>query len=74
MADFTTQHALTPTKVLGGLKGFLDVADDRLDYVAAFIDLTTNYFEHTGIQSVAREAHRRSGESGPDLRARFRSR
>ncbi len=54
MAGFTNQHALTPTKVLGGLKGFLDVADDRLDYVAAFLDLTTNYFEHTGTQSVAR--------------------
>ncbi len=54
MAGFTTQHALTPTKVLDGLKGFLDVTGDRLDYVAAFLDLTTNYFEHTGTQSVAR--------------------
>ena len=54
MADFTAAHDLTPVKVLSGLKGFLDVADDRLEYVAAFLDLTTNYFEHTGTQSVAR--------------------
>lgn len=54
MSDFTRQHELTPAKIVGGLKGFLDVADDRLDYVAAFLDLTTNYYEHTGIQSVAR--------------------
>ncbi|MDR3635222.1 MAG: hypothetical protein P4L84_15565 [Isosphaeraceae bacterium] len=54
MSDFTTQHDLTPSKILGGLRGFLDVAEDRLDYVAAFLDLTTNYYEHTGIQSVAR--------------------
>jgi hypothetical protein len=54
MANFTTQHNLTPTSVLGKLQGFLDVTDDRLDYVAAFLDLTTNYYEHTGTQSVAR--------------------
>ena len=54
MADFTTKHDLTPTTVLGKLQGFLDVTDNRLDYVAAFIDLTTNYYEHTGIQTVAR--------------------
>jgi hypothetical protein len=54
MADFTNQHGLTPTRILGSLQGFLDVANSKLDYVAAFIDLTTNYYEHTGIQSVAR--------------------
>jgi hypothetical protein len=54
MADFTTQHALTPNKIVSGLQGFLDVTGDRLDYVAGFLDVTTNYYEHTGIQSVAR--------------------
>jgi hypothetical protein len=54
MANFTTERGLTPDKILGGLKGFLDVADSRLDYVAAFLDLTTDYYEHTGTQSVAR--------------------
>jgi hypothetical protein len=60
MHDFTSSHDLTPAKVLGGLKGFLDVTDDRLDYVAAFLDLTTNYYEHTGIQSVARSLIQRA--------------
>jgi hypothetical protein len=54
MDDFTRNHGLTQGKVLGGLKSFLDVTDDRLDYLAAFLDLTTNYYEHTGIQTVAR--------------------
>jgi len=54
MSDFTTQHDLTPTKILGNFQGFLDTANSPMDYVAAFIDLTTNYYEHTGIQSVAR--------------------
>jgi hypothetical protein len=54
MADFTTKHDLSQTSVLGKLKGFLDATDNRLDYVAAFLDLTTNYYEHTGTQTVAR--------------------
>jgi len=54
MAGFTAEHALSPTKVLGGLQGFIDTADATLDYVAAFVDLTTDYYRHTGIQSVAR--------------------
>jgi hypothetical protein len=28
--------------------------DGKLDYVAAFLDMTTNYYEHTGTQTVAR--------------------
>jgi hypothetical protein len=60
MEDFTSQHALTQGKVLGGLKSFLDVTEDRLDYVAAFIDLTLNYYEHTGTQTVARSLIQRA--------------
>ncbi len=60
MTGFTQKNDLTPNKVLGSLKGFLDVADDRLDYVAAFIDLTTDYYEHTGIQSVNRSLIQRA--------------
>lgn len=54
MTDFVSKNALTPAKVLGGLQGFIDAADTKLDYVAAFLDLTTDYYRHTGIQSVAR--------------------
>lgn len=34
---------------------FIELADDKLDYVAAFLDASSNYFEHTGIQTVARK-------------------
>ncbi len=54
MSSYTKENSLSPDKVLGGLKDFIEVTDDRLDYVAAFVDLTTNYYEHTGIQTVAR--------------------
>jgi hypothetical protein len=29
------------------------VADDKLDYIASFLDMLTNYFEHTGTQTLA---------------------
>jgi len=60
MSSFTRSHNLTQSTILGNLKSFLDVTDDRLDYVAAFLDLTTNYYEHTGIQSVARSLIQRA--------------
>jgi hypothetical protein len=38
----------------GSLKGFLTGIEGKLDYVAAFLDMTTNYYKHTATQSVAR--------------------
>ena len=54
MNGIVTANALTAQKVLGHCKGFLDFADDKLDYVAAFLDVSTNYYEHTGTQTLAR--------------------
>ena len=54
MTGFVKQHNLNGPDVVNHLKHFIDVSDDRLDFVAAFIDETTDYYEHTGIQSVAR--------------------
>ncbi|HTU18335.1 MAG TPA: hypothetical protein VMG10_09780 [Gemmataceae bacterium] len=41
-------------KIAGTMKGFLTGIEGKLDYMAAFLDMTTNYYEHTGAQSVAR--------------------
>ncbi len=54
MDGFVTARNLTPTKIMNHLERFIDVSNDKLDYVAAFLDLSTNYYEHTGIQTVAR--------------------
>lgn len=54
MADFTASKNLTPQKVMSNLQGFLEFSDSKLDYVAAFIDMSTNYYEHTGTQTLAR--------------------
>jgi hypothetical protein len=54
MGNFVSSKGLTPQGVVGSLKNFIDVSDDKLDYVAAFLDTTTNYFDYTGTQTVAR--------------------
>ena len=53
MSNFVAQKNLTPEKVFSQLQGFLDFSENKLDYVAAFLDLTTNYYEHTGTQTLA---------------------
>jgi hypothetical protein len=54
MSGLVAGHNLTPQKVIGNLQGFMQLADDKLDYVAAFLDMSTNYYEHTGTQTLAR--------------------
>jgi len=54
MASFVEDKDLSPEKVMNNIRGFIEVSDDKLDYVAAFLDMTTNYYEHTGTQTLAR--------------------
>jgi hypothetical protein len=54
MNGIVSANALTAQTVLTNLSGFLEFADDKLDYVAAFLDVSTNYYEHTGTQTLAR--------------------
>jgi hypothetical protein len=54
MGNFVAEKSLSPDRVLSGLSGVLEGSEGKLDYIAAFLDMTTSYYEHTGIQSVAR--------------------
>lgn len=54
VGGFVKEHNLTPELLSGKFASFLSGADRKLDYVAGFLDVTTNYFEHTGTQSIAR--------------------
>jgi hypothetical protein len=60
MNNLVVSRGLTPQVVVGNLKKYIDIADDKFDYVAAFLDMSTNYYEHTGIQTVARRLIERS--------------
>lgn len=54
MQDFVTKHDLTSEKVYSSIQSFIDVSDNRLDYWSAFVDMTTNYYTHTGTQTIGR--------------------
>ncbi|NER50676.1 MAG: hypothetical protein F6J92_29200 [Symploca sp. SIO1A3] len=55
MSNLVQSAGLNSETVSKRLGGFIQLADDKLDYLAAFLDSATNYFEHTGIQTVARK-------------------
>ena len=54
MGNLVASRDLTPQKVVNNIQSFVEVADDKLDYLGAFLDVTTNYYEHTGTQTLAR--------------------
>jgi hypothetical protein len=54
VGSFIAQRDLKVDTIVNRLKGSLDGIEGKLDYVAAFLDMTTNYYEHTGTQSIAR--------------------
>jgi len=54
LENLSEKLGVTPEILATKLGGFIELADGKLDYLAAFLDGSTNFFEHTGIQTVAR--------------------
>lgn len=54
ISKFAVEKGIEQQSILGKVKDVLGNVDDKLDFVAAGIDLVSNHFEHTGIQSVTR--------------------
>jgi hypothetical protein len=54
MNGLVVSNNLTPQKVVSHLQNFVEFSDSKLDYLAAFLDMATNYYEHTGTQTLAR--------------------
>lgn len=54
MSSFVSDRGLTPGNVMGHLQSFVEISADKVDYVGAFLDMTTNYYEHTGVQTLTR--------------------
>ncbi len=53
MSNFATDNNISADKIKSQLSNYIEIADDKLDFVAGFIDVATNYYEHTGYQTVA---------------------
>ena len=60
MGSFVSSRNLTQEGVASSLKKYIDITDNKLDYVSAFLDMTTNYYEHTGVQTLARRLTERA--------------
>lgn len=60
MTSFVAERGLNADRITTSLKNVIEISDDKTDYLAAFLDMTTNYYEHTGIQTVARRLIRRA--------------
>jgi hypothetical protein len=54
MSDFVSARGLSPDAIVGNLRNFVDISEDKLDYLGAFLDVSTNYYSHTGTQTLAR--------------------
>ena len=54
MGNFVSSKGITPQTITHNFQKFVDIADDKLDYFGAFLDMTTNYYQHTGVQTLAR--------------------
>jgi hypothetical protein len=54
MTDFVSSRGLTPEQVVDNLTKFVEISKDKLDYLGAFLDMTSNYYTHTGTQTLAR--------------------
>jgi hypothetical protein len=54
LTQMVQDKAISQEGILARVREYVEVADDKLDMVAAALDMSTNYFEHTGIQTVAR--------------------
>ena len=64
MGNLTSSRGLTRESVTSKLRKFVEFSDDKLDYLAAFLDLSTNYYAHTGTQTIARNVITRAAEGG----------
>lgn len=54
LEQFAADKGIEQQSLLAKIHDVLGTVDSKLDYVAAGIDLVSNHFEHTGIQSVTR--------------------
>lgn len=54
MKSFVQSKNLTTGSITEKLRGTIGSLESKGDWIAATVDMTTNYFEHTGTQSIAR--------------------
>jgi hypothetical protein len=54
MDRFVADKGITQSGLVDNLAGFVEGSKSKLDYLGAFLDISVKYYEHTGIQTLAR--------------------
>ena len=54
MDRFVADKGITQSRLLDNVGGFIEGSKAKLDYLGAFLDVSVKYYEHTGIQTLAR--------------------
>jgi len=54
MSNIVSENNISVETLLERFQGFIEFSEDKLDYLAALIDVSTNYYEHTGTQTLAK--------------------
>lgn len=54
MEKFVRDKGITQSGLLDNLSGFVEGSKSKLDYLGAFLDISVKYYEHTGVQTLAR--------------------
>lgn len=60
MDKFVADKGITQGGVVDGLSRFIEGSQSKLDYLGAFLDISAKYYEHTGVQTLARRLIERS--------------
>ena len=60
MDKFVRDKGITQSNVVDNLSGFVEGSKSKLDYLGAFLDVSVKYYEHTGVQTLARRLMDRS--------------
>ena len=54
MEKIVGEKGLTQSALVDNLAGFVEGSKGKLDYLGAFLDISVKYYEHTGVQTLAR--------------------
>ncbi|NER81645.1 MAG: hypothetical protein F6K42_19190, partial [Leptolyngbya sp. SIO1D8] len=54
MDKFVISKGITQGNVVDNLASFVEGSKSKLDYLGAFLDISVKYYEHTGVQTLAR--------------------
>lgn len=70
MSDIQKKYSLTPSGLASKLGSVMEIVDSKLDYLGAFLDATTSYYQHTGTQSIARSVILRAADEVAQIEAK----